>query len=169
MLGAGGIMFGLLGMLGPATNTVFRDLSPPEQAAVYDAQTQYQWIAVGISTAATLIALLLLWGGIALLKRRATAIRLLKTWAVLKLLLTLPMVVFQGFVQSATWDAMAAQPSAPAVPEMISTIMVVFTVTIGLIWSAAFPVFVLIWFRRKKITAEIRSWADEPGREGLEA
>lgn len=174
VFGGGGILTGLMGMLAPLFNQLFIEFMPADQTAMYQTQARYQWWGVGLSVAAMLVAVLLLVGGIGLLKRRPAAVSRLKTWAVAKIVLTLAMATFQGVMQAGMWESMqqqaqqqTQQPGA-ALPEVFSNLMIAMTVAFTLAWGLALPVFMLIWFGRKKVTAEVRSWDDEPGRDALE-
>ncbi|MEM9420810.1 MAG: hypothetical protein AAGA25_17425 [Planctomycetota bacterium] len=165
VFGAGGMLGGLSGLAGPLFNQVMAEFSDPSQAAVYEAQQKYQWWGVGLSGVGLLVAGLLLWGGIEVLKRRPAGAARIKQWAVAKIVLTLALGVFQAVMMPVIFEATQQQQGGMAMPEGFVLGMVIATVVVTIAWGAALPVFMLVWFGREKITAEVQSWGDELGRD----
>ena len=111
------------------------------------------------------LALLLLIGGILLLKQKKIAPTLLMVWAALKM-------VAGGFLNYKNYLLMQDQfailsPTAgveglgAAEAEAISnitSISAMIGLIVGTLWLMAFPIFLLIWFNRRKIKEEIRGW-----------
>ncbi|MDF1850141.1 MAG: hypothetical protein P1U85_04850 [Verrucomicrobiales bacterium] len=111
------------------------------------------------------LALLLLIGGILLLKQKKIAPTLLMVWAALKM-------VAGGFLNYKNYLLMQDQfailsPTAgveglgAAEAEAISnitSISAMIGLIVGTLWLMAFPIFLLIWFNRRKIKEEIQGW-----------
>lgn len=169
VFGAFGALGGVFGLIGPQFNRLMAEMDP-SQAAAYEAQRQYQWWGVGLSFVALLVAGLLLWGGIEVLKRRPAGVARIKQWAVAKIALTLAMAGFQAVMMPTIFEATQQQQQqqvgtgTPAMFEGFMLGIVIVTVLFTFLWGAALPVFMLVWFGREKTTAEVRSWSDEPGR-----
>lgn len=159
VFGAGGILGGVLGMLGPAINRVMINVMPADQVAGIEAQAKYQWWAAGLSVLATLIALWLLLGGIGLLKKRPAAAGKIKAWAKVKIAFVLLMVGVQALIQTDVFSATQTQTGGGfSMPEGFVLVMVGLTVIFMLLWGLALPVFMLIWFGRKSIKNDVEKW-----------
>lgn len=170
VFGAAGMLGGVYGLLGTWINPMIADLIDPTQASANPFATGYEGWGVGLSAVALVVAAWLLWGGVALLGREPAGATRLKHWAVAKIVLSLAMAGFQALIMPAVLEA--SQPSSPQAPhqvaafsEVLNQVIVASTVAFTVVWGAALPVFVLVWFKRKKITAEVASWNDEPGRD----
>ena len=109
---------------------------------------------------------MLLVGGIALARRRPWASGTLVAWAVLRIVQAIPAVLVGYFMQMAMFEAMeeAAASSGGGgggFPTGMSSIMAAFGIVglvIGLLIAWALPAFVLIWFARSRIRAEVAEW-----------
>ncbi|MEM1107985.1 MAG: hypothetical protein AAGH99_04760 [Planctomycetota bacterium] len=163
VFGVGGMLGGLFGMLAPVFNKLMASLDP-NQAAVYEAQAKYAWLGVAVSVVSLAVAAWLLWGGVTLLKRRPAAGARLKNWATAKIVLVVVLAGYQAVILPASMDASfqaQQQQSGAVMPEIFTQAIVIFSVVTTLLWGGALPIFVLIWFGRKKIKAEVASWADD--------
>lgn len=156
VFGCLGCLQGVLGALSPFTTALLKPFMLKGQAE--SLQAWLPW-TVSSSLAAAAVAVLLLLGGLKLVKRNPAAPGLLRFWAILKL----PVAVFMTIVQSlAQKDQFAAiQGSTTAMPmgtgffDLMGAIGVVFSV----VWYGSLPVFMLIWFARKKARAEVAGWS----------
>ena len=112
-----------------------------------------------------LLSVLLLVGGVLLIKQNKIAPTLLISWAILKM-------VAGGYLNFKNYLLMQDQfeiltPTAQiegfgaAETEMfnnITSISAMVGLVGGTLWLMAFPIFILIWFNRRKIKAEVRGW-----------
>lgn len=105
------------------------------------------------------LGIMVLFGGIRLVKRRAKAIALLTRWAWLALILGLPIVVMGMIVQSESWSALqGALRSQGQFGDTVMLLQMAFAVAFSLVWYFALPVFTLIWLRRLRIIHESKTW-----------
>lgn len=138
------------------------------EAQVRMSQHYAMFMVIG-SLASLAVAVMLLIGGIGLLKRKARSVRILKIWAIVRLLVAIPLSILGHRIGTEMFVAMeqaAAQSSKGApmplwFPGFLSS-MGALGVVIGFMWAAALPVFMLIWFSRKAIKAEVAGWSDAP-------
>lgn len=109
-----------------------------------------------------LVTVLLVLGGIELCRRRARGAKGIFVWAVLKLLLTIPLVILTAAMQQDQFKAMGASGQMPAMPPAMTVAMVVGTAIFSAIWYALLPTFLVIWFTRPGIKKEVASWRPQP-------
>ncbi len=168
VLGVICIVFGGLGMLGgvwgimsPLFNEWLAALMPPEQQATMEAAAKVNPHPVATSLFMLAIAALLLAGGIGLVRRRGGAIGLLKAWAVIKILWVIVGTFLGLHASPELMEGVQKQMGSSPAPgmEAIMWASVVFGIVAGILWVCALPVFVLIWFGRRKIRNEVASWA----------
>ena len=156
VLGAGGILVGLWGAAAPLLMRWFSWAMIQGQAE--SLQAWLPW-TVSSSLAAAAVAILLLVGGLKLVKRNPAAPRLLRLWAILKLLVAVFMTIVGILVQNDQFEAIqgstGAMPLGPGFFDLMAGIGVVLSV----VWYGALPVFMLIWFARKKSKAEVAGWS----------
>jgi len=127
-------------------------------AAQNAASERYLWLNVGLSLLATLVAVMLLVGGIRLLRRRASSVALLRAWAVAKLVLALLLAGYGVVIFASQLEMMQAelQPSGTSANPMRAAAF--FGVAFNLIWQWALPIFMLVWFSRAPIRASTARW-----------
>jgi hypothetical protein len=166
------IIFGVLGSLGgllafvnpfilrsQLQNYVQLGADPVVVDAYIDKMVPYQ-ITLAVLTLTA--GLLLLAGGLTLVKKRVIAVKLLLAWGVYKIgvgiyttVRSLPMVREQmEIMQSST--ALAGE-AGEAIGKFTS-IATTFGMIAGLVWAAVLPVFLFIWFSRAKIREQIKAW-----------
>jgi hypothetical protein len=116
-----------------------------------------QWVTIS-SVVVAVLGIPLLYGGIMLVKRRASGIRVIVAWAVLEIVA----VVFSESVQYLmTQDKMTAIGNMGGGAGSASpTIYPLMTAGSTLIFGWAFPVFCLVWFSRKKVREHVATWVD---------
>ena len=157
---------GCMGLGWPALAALFTSALPEEQAGMMDATkslTPLMMISAGLTMA---IAIVLLIGGIGLTKRSPRSPKTCRIWAGLKMLLVVYSSIIGFLVQQAQMEAMRRMleedPNAPAAMlGVFGTVMAVIGPAIfvfAIVWGWALPVFMLIWFSRRKIKAEIAHW-----------
>ena len=116
-------------------------------------------MSIGLAILAVGLAVLLLIGGVGVLRRRAWAPRACNTWAVLKVLLVIANAVVGYAVQKQTLLWMQGQSARmPPGWGAISGSMPGMTACFALLWGWALPVFLLIWLARGTIKEEIAPW-----------
>lgn len=115
------------------------------------------------------LALLLIAGGILLLKRKRLSSPLLQTWAVLKILgggfLMFRMVALtrlqMSILMEPTMKTASKGTAGAADMEMFREITGWATwigMGFGFLWLAILPVFFIIWFNRRKVVDQIKAW-----------
>jgi hypothetical protein len=112
-----------------------------------------------ISIVAVIIAGQLLYASTILLKRRASAGRVVRLWAAIKIgfeLIGMPVGYFIIEETMAVYSSNSPSPvplgSAMALGGAIGAIF-------ALIWGCSFPVFLLIWFSRRPVQEEMVRWS----------
>jgi hypothetical protein len=119
------------------------------------AQTMPPWylpVVLTMSAIAGIGGVILLIGGVKLLKRRPAAI----TWHMVYALLLIVVAVAQAIQSVALTAHMAAN-----MPAHMQKMMRPFTgigAVFGLLWTCAYPVFCLVWFNRRKTKDAIARW-----------
>ena len=158
--GALATLFGLVNYFVPAMAT---NAGLPE-----DFYVKYRPTMVPITLLTAAIAILLAVGGILLLKRRQKSAKLLKTWSILKIAVSVISIYFGMQIQKETMEVMTATvtggeggpgaESAAMVASTMSAMMPVIMI-LSLLWAWALPVFFLIWFSRAKVQNEVSEMA----------
>ncbi|MHC5113503.1 MAG: hypothetical protein ACYTGP_03635 [Planctomycetota bacterium] len=173
VIGIIGIVFGALGAFGgclSAGMTAFAgtlaDMMPPGQEATFAALEQYGPVLIGMYLGALVLAVLLLVGGIGLVRRRPWSIPTCIAWAILKM----AFVIFAAFVNylnsraqlEATQQQFESDPNMPSInfPDWLVESASMIAGVFGLLWGWALPVFMLIWFARRNVKEHIRSWGE---------
>lgn len=135
-----------------------------DEAAIDDYLVQLKSVSIASSIGLGLVAVILLVGGILLLKRRPSAPLVLQTWAVLKILVG-GYFSFRSLSLSRMQMEMMMEQGAGSgggrEMEMIQKITdyaIYGGMILGLLWLAALPVFFLIWFAREPVKQEISTW-----------
>lgn len=119
----------------------------------------WMWLVVvqvlTISTAAVCLI-----AGVKLVRRRFSAVRWCRMWAVIKIVIVLFSSSVNLFVQQAQFQAMSENPQFGQVFAAGGMMkwMVLIGLLAGLAWGWALPVFMLIWFNRRKIRNETAGW-----------
>lgn len=174
VFGAGGLVaYGCLGVAMTLLSSAFADTlrsiesQNPQmgvQAAQMDAFGEYMGVTLATQIAAAVLALMLLIVGIGLAGRRRWSARASDVWSILKLVYIVPAVYFGMKSGMAQFDAASvanAQAGAGSMPQGFFGIMrsvVWLGVAIHVVWLGAWPVFLLIWFRRPAIREEVAAW-----------
>jgi hypothetical protein len=115
------------------------------------------------SAAAAAIGILLLTGGILLLRRRKVASPVLQIWAVLKIIVG-GLVFFRSAALfrmqleiTLSSPAFGGSNEAGGYTTFISVVYWSFHI-FGLLWTAALPLFMLIWLNRGKAKQDMAGW-----------
>ena len=118
--------------------------SPEPQVEVNNAFT------LTLSAIHILLAIVLLFCGIALLRRRRAGVRWLMIWSWLRIVHGLLQGVAQGWMQLQMFEQMNDASTVTFAPAMA-----VGTAIFTALWASALPVFFLIWFTRKRIRRDV--------------
>jgi hypothetical protein len=131
-----------------------------------------KWSAPMALTSATsaLLAALLIWGGVQLLRKRAGSRGVLLTWAVVRVLQGIGAAVVMGLMQEEQMRASMVTASSPGGRPAAVIGMAIGSATGGLamatyaLWAMALPVFVLVWMMLPRVRREIGGWRNEERR-----
>ncbi|MHC4443904.1 MAG: hypothetical protein ACYTF1_02960 [Planctomycetota bacterium] len=153
---------GILGVIWGAIASYFAEsmmpmMSATQRAELIDSMKEYELLTMVNGMLGLVVAVLLLIAGIGLIKRRPWSPKLCKTWAVLKMVVAVIGMVVGIIMQQSTFEAMSQQSNVPGFGQWMFVGMLIGT-CFGLIWGWALPVFMLIWFSRRKIKEEVVSW-----------
>jgi len=129
--------------------------------AIEDSQPEGQGMggvkAIASAIIPGLIALWLVLGSLGLLQRSSTGVKRLRQWAFVKIFIGL---VCGGIalVGISAIEGAAEEFARDQSVEDLPIGVLKATLIIGMIWAVAFPAFLLIWFKRPAIAAEIARW-----------
>lgn len=165
VLGALGVLGGCMGLASTLFVDTFKgvleDMMPSGQPsplepleAVYEHKGWMivtQFLTMGA-------AVLLLFVGIGLLKRAAWSARAAMYWAVIKMAVVVPGAVLAYMANKAQLATMAEQGGGFVGSGLVEAIGAA-SIGLSVVWGWALPVFVLIWFSRAKIKAEVAGWS----------
>ena len=157
---------GCMGLGWWALAGAFTSAMPEEQAEMMDATKDFASLMM-ISAGLTMpVAIVLLIGGIGLTKRNPRSPKTCRIWAGLKMLLVVYSSIVTFLSSQAQMEAMQRMlekdpNTAGAMSGLFGTLMAIIGPVIlvfAIVWGWALPIFMLIWFSRRKIKAEIAQW-----------
>ncbi len=166
ILGSLATLGGCMSLGSSAMFGLFASAMPEEQAEMMDAAKTFAPLTM-ISAGLTMpIAIVLLIGGIGLTKRSPRSPKTCKIWAGLKMLLVVYSSIVTFLSTQAQMEAMQRMleedPNAPAaMVGFFGTLMAIIgplILVFAIVWGWALPIFMLIWFSRRKIKAEVAQW-----------
>ncbi len=174
VIGVIAIIFGSLailqGCVGAVSSLFMSSLSaivPAEQAAVYDAMEDLKpWMIMG-AVLTLALGILQLVAGIGLVRRRSWSPTACMVWAGIKMMFVVGNTILADMAQQAQFEAMQEMmqqdPNMPAgasaMMDSFMQVFGVFAIVVGILWGWALPIFLLSWFSRSKIKAEVAGWA----------
>ena len=172
VIGIMGIVFGTLALLQMITAPLMMGFTRRTmEASVTDEAKLEEYMAALTSLSVTssivlgLIAALLVIGGILLLKKSKIAPMLLMSWAVLKVaagaffnyknyhLMQTQFELLSGDMGTSEMGAAEAE-----IFNNVTQISATIGLVGGMIWLMAFPIFILVWFNRRKVKQDIAGW-----------
>ena len=162
--GAFGTLGGIWGTIAPflmsSMGEWFGTMAPgqPNTFAMLEGVKYYM---AGISFMGMVLAILLLVGGVMLIRRRSAAAKPLVYWAIFKILYSIVACAINWFVQQEQFAQMQQNMPQQGMPQYFTTVFLDVTVVISLLWLWALPVFILIWFSRRKVKSEVADWDAE--------
>ncbi len=164
VIGIIAIVFGALGVIGGLWALVsltflpelLKMMTPGAGSSVLPVdQMRRSVIFQGMS--AIPLGTVLLFAGIAMLRRQRRCVRLCVTWALLEIPVVVIGTCFQTTAQQANFEAMAQSPGGP--PIVFFSAMLWVGVAVGILWGWALPGFLLVWFSRRAIKKETAAWS----------
>lgn len=166
ILGSLATLRGCMSIGSSAMFGLFASAMPEEQAEMMEATKGFAPLIMISSGLIMAIAIILLIGGIGLTKRSPWSPKTCKIWAGLKMLLVVYSSIVTFLSTQAQMEAMQRMleedPNAPAAMSgFFGTLMAIIGPVIfvfAIVWGWALPIFMLIWFSRRKIKAEIAQW-----------
>ena len=163
VLGGVGALGGCVGAFSPLFMGMMQSIVPEGQVTGLESMMDWAVWLVAVSIVSMLIAVLLLVAGIGVIKRRAWGPKVALVWAGLKMIFVIVHSVAGYLIQIAQFEAMANDQNMPAgMGAFVGSLMQafgIFGLLIGVLWGWALPVFLFIWFARKKIRTETAGWA----------
>ena len=167
VLGTIAIIFGVLGILGGILGIfelrilrAFSSALPKNAAMGLDAYDEWSgWIIV-LSVFSLLVAVLLLVAGIGLFRRRGWSVKIVRCWAVLKIVRVLvTAAMIDGSQAQDSFDRGWQAGGGAVMPAHIGQIVSVIIIGVTILWGWALPVFMLIWLSRRTVREEYREWS----------
>ena len=168
VLGIIAIVLGSLGALGGCLRLAFpfvlgmlEDLASQGGGPdMFGTMREWQGWNIAASMLGMVIAVLLIVEGLGLLRRRTWSIRFGYCWAVLKMMFVLFDSILGYFIQQEMFQAMANQGTPiPMFGPGFFKATGALGVVLGIAWGWALPVFMIVWFCRAKIRADIAAWS----------
>jgi len=158
VLGSLGVLGGMYGVVSPLLLGWMADMMPPGQATSLAVIQEFSiWVVFG-SLLGLAVATWLLFGGIALVKRRRSSRKICLGWAVVKMVFVVANTVASFAMAESQMEAMAQDPNLPPLPAGFASGMAIFGAGFGVCWGWALPVFMLIWFSRSNIKSQMALW-----------
>ena len=114
------------------------------------------------------LGVLLLIGGIGLMRRRPWSRTVLVVWSITRAVFAVPAVIVGYFMSTAQFEAMeeAAESSGGAMPMGLFTLMRglgLAGAVFALLWAWTLPAFLVCWLSRDVIKKEVALWATSRG------
>jgi hypothetical protein len=149
-----------LGLLAPLLNDKLMEILPAEDRAALESQPDPTALMNALTVLQLALGVVLIVAGAKLIARRVSGPRLARTWASIKavIVVVLAIVTYPAAKQAA--EQAAKIQNQQSLPQSMQDTIIIFGLIIGLIWSLALPVFMLIWFSRGKIKHEVAEWSD---------
>jgi hypothetical protein len=120
-------------------------------------------IVIMLSAVAELsMAILLLVGGVHLRRRRPIGAKLVRLWGIIRIPWTVLEVGLANFILRRMLPAFSHLSEYGEPSEWVLGV----GMTAGLLFGLAVPVFVLVWFSRGSIAAEVAGWSAPVGQPG---
>ena len=157
VLGGGGFFTGASGAISSLMFARYMSFMPEQEASMEVMQDWQMWnVASSLLTSG--LGVLLLIGGISLVMKRSRARKIIATWALTKIVAVVFTTILTAKMQEQMFAAIQQDPNMAPMGGSFYTAIGVFGLAFGLLWGWAFPIFVLIWFRRKRIESDVAGW-----------
>ena len=165
VFGVLGAIGGLLGLLAPIMYHAMGSEAMASGGMTPDFMEKWGVYLVINPLVISAIALILLVGGILLLRRKPKSVNMLRFWSILKIVYAVVASVFGFAMQKDQFPAVMSNLPETAenaeAMETFGTVMNIFGpvgIALGFLWAVALPVFLLIWFARQPVKAEVAGW-----------
>lgn len=163
------IVLGALGMLSSAWGVLQQLFMSrlvavvPGQESMIEVYTRWMIPMVGAFAPGILVAGVLLYAGIKLVRRRPRARAACLAYAALRIVQGLILAVVTGMMQQELFQVSmavtaAGSPAAAGIAAPMSAGMAILSVAAVALWAMAFPIFLIVWFQRPSIRREVRMW-----------
>jgi hypothetical protein len=130
--------------------------SNPVAEAQLAAAEQFQIGTIVLVALGTILTVFLLWGSISLVRRQRSSRTTLMGWAMASLFVMMLNIALQILIYRAASDSLVQGGDSDRMAEL--WLGAGFGACFGLVFGLALQAFVLIWFSRKKIIAEVAEW-----------
>ncbi|CAG1002544.1 hypothetical protein PHYC_03002 [Phycisphaerales bacterium] len=148
-------------MLSPLAKDFVEGFMPPGSSP-FEVLTQNPWLWYGYQGLYGLCAIVLLAAAVMLLRRRALCAPVFIAWALLRIPTSCLGVFYTYVAQRAQVEAMKKNPQGPpvaAAAASLATDLLSNAVLVGIgVWWLAQVAFVLWWFSRRKVKADLARW-----------
>lgn len=162
VLGVCGFVGGCMHLLSPLFMPFFEEFMraavPKGQPTGMEAISSNSGRLVAQGAMAAAAAALLVAAGIGLAKQRRWGAKLSVTWSVVKMIVVVATLLIAWPMQKASLEAMQQNAAGGQFGSGFYTMTAVLSIGFGLLWGWAYPVFLLIWFGRRKIKDQIATW-----------
>lgn len=163
IVGGLGLLSSLMSFAGPLIQRAFVSMDTTgTTAATVRAQAPYMTRLLLVSGAGLCLAIMLIMLGIRIARRRQTAMRWARVYAVLKLGHAVLAIWVTAMQQAAVYETMKSQMQGKAMPAIAGFFMEaggIIGIVLGAIMMGAMPTFLLIWFALPSVKAEVARWA----------
>ena len=159
ILGALGALGGVWGAISPLFTDALMSMVPAGQATGMEAMQQFKGWTVVSSLLMLGVAVLLLVAGVGLVQRRGWAPKISMLWSIVKIVFVAANSIVSYKMMQAQFAAMTKDPDMAAVPAGLMDAFGAAGLGVGVCWGWLLPIFMLIWFTRGKIKAEVAEWA----------
>ena len=121
---------------------------------------QWRPLSIVIAVLAGVLSVMLAVGGAGLLKRRPWSPTCLRAFSILKILFGILSAVFAfSMMQSQIANFQSQGSPKTPIPASLMSFFAVFGAAVAILWSAALPVFLLVWFSLSNIRRETAEWS----------
>jgi len=160
VLGVLGVLGGLVGMVSVFIPDWFSSFgfSPPGMEQALEVFTQHRALILVMNVVTTLTAGLLLFAGVGVVSRRGWARRACLWFSGVKIVVVVLNAALGWYFQQAQFRALPSGPFGASSSGGFFEFVTAIGVGVSVLWGWALPVFLIIWFNRGSIRAEVRSW-----------
>lgn len=159
VFGSLGMLGGFWGMLAPRVMGKMASSMPPEAAGQFQVMEEFAGWTLASSVAGLVVATALLAAGIGVVQQRRWGVTVSLMWAVVKMLLVVATGVLTYQVFQETTARMSQTQGMQAMPGGFMSAMGAAMMGVTILWGWALPVFLLVWFGRRKIKQQVASWS----------
>jgi hypothetical protein len=168
LFGALGLLHGCLTSATPLTIGFAENMTQnlpqadaDQMRAVFDGQKKYMIPTVIVGVLLLVCGVMLLAGGIGLYTKRAWSRSTLLAWAALKIIASIAGLIVGILGMQAQTEAIKQMDNSQAgAAAAMGQSYGYIGAGVGFVWQMLLPIFMLIWFSRASIKAEVESWKE---------